>query len=178
MKELATVRVPFRLRHDGGLFSEDDVVGNYNIVVLREGVPFVCTPSVVSLGALGRHLLVFQGGTEAQYQVFIDHLTPGWSVSVESVWVYLDRYLTGDIVSMAQEPVHIADAVWNALVAGHVGAGTTGAFLRRCLQLAEPDVTINPTTGQVVLRDRATGEVLLTYAVGGVIDSRVTSADG
>lgn len=72
----------------------------------------------------------------------------------------------------------IADAVWDELISGHLGAGSTGAFLSRILQLAEPDVVIDKINNQIIVKDRTTAAVLLTYNVTGVMDTRVEELDG
>lgn len=72
----------------------------------------------------------------------------------------------------------IADAVWDELVSDHLSAGSTGAFLKRILQLAEPDVVVDKTAGTITLKDRTTGGVLVVYTVTGILDTRVEELDG
>jgi hypothetical protein len=75
----------------------------------------------------------------------------------------------------------IADAVWDEVVAGHLSAGSFGKLLARVAQLAEPDVVVDrsvPADPQIILKDRTTGEVLVTYNVNGILDTRVTDLDG
>lgn len=171
-----TLFVPFRLLNPGGSFETDTLVTNYDIVIRKDGSTFVPGGGVtiVSLGSLGRHELSFAAGTEGQYTVAIDHTAVNRVVSVESSIIFIDKFLTSDIGDAAE----IADAVWEELIADHEGtSGSAAAFVKRILQLSEPDVKINPTTNKIELRDRTTGALLITYDVTGIIDTRITDMD-
>lgn len=80
-------------------------------------------------------------------------------------------------VGAGATPAAIADAVWDEVLSGHLGAGSAGAFVTRILQLAQPDVEIDPVLNTVTVKDKDTGMVLLTYAMTGIIDTRVTDMD-
>lgn len=179
MKENTTVIIPFRLRDGSGAYAGGDtVLSNYDIVVLKNGAPFVVTPVLTYLGAKGRHLLAFTGSTQDQYQVFIDHNT--LRASIESAWVYLDRYDTIDLagfITAGGTATDAAAAVWNALVASYQQPGSTGEMLKRILQLNEPDVVVDHTANQIILKDRNTGQVLITYDITGTINSDITNMD-
>ena len=175
-KENQTLYVPFRLTNSGGGFEVDTLVTNYDLEVRKDGVNFVPSGgfSIISLGTLGRHLLVFDAGTEGQYVAFIDHTAANRVVSIESATIFIDKFLTSDI----GDSVAIADAIWEELIADHEAtAGSAAAFVKRILQLSEPDVVINPTTNKVELRDRTTGTLLIEYDVTGIIDSRISDMD-
>jgi hypothetical protein len=181
-KENQTLYVPFRLRNPGGAFQVDTNVLNYSIAIRKDGSTFVPAsgPTIVSLGSLGRHELTFQAGAEGQYTVAIDHNDANREVSIESSVIFIDEFLTSDLsaqIAAAGDPADVADAVWDEVLAGHLGAGAAGAFVTRILQLSQPDVVINPTTNVMELRDKDTNALLLTYDITGIIDSRITDAD-
>lgn len=175
-KENQTLHVPFRLVDSSGAFIDDTTVGNYDIVVEKDGVLFVPGGgfTIVAASNKGRHTLSFAAGTEGQYNVFIDHNTPGNEVSIEGATIFIDKFLTSDIGDGAA----IADAVWEELIADHeTTAGSAAAFVKRILQLSEPDVEIDPNTNEITLRDRTTGTLLIKYDVTGIIDTRITDLD-
>lgn len=81
-------------------------------------------------------------------------------------------------VGTGATPADIADAVWDEVLSGHLGAGAAGAVVSRILQLAEPDVEIDKLTNKIRLRDRTTGTLLIEYDVTGILDTRVEELDG
>ena len=179
--ELTTVRIPFRLRDaTDGAFVLDTTVSNYDIRILKDGVLFTPTLPAVSistagLGGLGRHLLVFGIGVEAEYAVFIDYTGPlGHEASIEGAYAFVEKFRTSELGT----PTEIADSVWATLLPGTFPAGSAGVFLKRILQLAQPDVEIDPTGLKIRLRDKDTAALLIEYDVSGIIDSRITDLDG
>ncbi len=101
MKQGNTVYIPFRLRNGSNVFIDDDVLADYDIAIYKAGVLYVpgSGPLITALLSHGRHILSFQGGLEDQYIAFIDHVNPDYNVSVESAWLYFDKFLTGEIQS-------------------------------------------------------------------------------
>ena len=171
--ELTTINVPFRLRDSNGAFVLDTLLANYSILILKAGAPFVPTAPAISivtagLGGLGRHLLTFGGGTEDEYVVFLDYTGAAANeASIEGAWSFIEKFRTSQL----------AGAVWDELLATHTTAGSAAEILKRILQLAQPDVVIDPIGNTVTVKDKDTGDVLLTYAVTGVMDTRVTDMD-
>jgi hypothetical protein len=173
-----TVYVPFRLRDDDGAFVLDANLANYDILLLRDGATFVpASPSILTPGSsLGRHLYTFESTTEAQYNMFIDHNAANRHVSIEGMWSFIDQLLTSDLPTAAD----VEAAIWDAATADHLTAGTFGALLNRMAQLCEPEIEVDrsvPSAPKIILKDKDTAAVLLTYTVGGILDTRVTDMD-
>lgn len=179
MRENTTVNIPFRLRDASSAFAQDANLANYDIVIYKAGVVFAAVPAIVALGSKGRHFLQFNGPLEDQYQIFVDHNTAGFATSVESAWCFFDKYLSSDLYTLIQasSPTATATAVWAALTAASNVAGSFGVFLKRILQLCEPDVVIDKNLGTMTLKDKTTGAVLVVYQMTGSIDSNITTAD-
>ena len=124
--ELATIDVPFRLRDSSGNFVLDTVLANYNILILKAGVTFVVTPTITTPGSsLGRHLLSFLGGTEDDYQFFIDHIA-GNVASIEGGVAISDKFLTSQLATGVRQ-ILIEKILRNKLITGPV-AGTITVF--------------------------------------------------
>jgi len=135
--ELATVRVPFRLRDSDGNFVLDTTLGNYNVLILKAGVTFVVTPTITTPGAsLGRHLLSFLGGAEDDYQLFIDHVGTN-EVSIEGGSVISDKFLSSGMPAAVEAEVALAHGAGDYDAAGLLDLASgveTGITVREALR--------------------------------------------
>jgi hypothetical protein len=131
---------------------------------LKGGLYFFTVPSLFLAAGIGEYGITVEVNT----------VTPPTIRATFSEVLKVNTKGFEDIASAAA----LADAVWDELIAGHLGAGSTGAFLSRIMQLAEPDVVIDKINNQIIVKDRTTAAVLLTYNVTGVMDTRVEELDG
>jgi len=177
-------RAFFRVQAPNGTLRTGIIPGDFTVTVI-DAVDATSTFPVVAESTLKGGLYyfdissVFLAAGTGEYGITVEVVTSS-APKVKATFSKTLKVNTKGFedVGAGATPAAIADAVWDEVLSGHLGAGSAGAFVSRILQLAQPDVEIDPIGNTVTIKDKDTGAVLLTYAVTGIIDTRVTDMDG